>query len=125
VLCAAGNTLVTLGCRHWSQAEEELTACRDEITRLRDAANARERQLHLLRAQLQDAAEAAARSEAAATAHAAAAESKLQAAMAEQGRLKEEAAVKGLRFTMFMQEQLQLMKQSEDVKQQRATLRCV
>ena len=106
---------------HWAEAQEELITCRDEIERAHDAAHSSQQESQIARRQLTEAAAAAALAEATAADHAAAAAARLQAALSEQDRLKEQVAVQGLRSTMLMQEQLQLLKQLDDVKGQKAT----
>jgi hypothetical protein len=92
--------------------EKELEECRDAMQRACRAADGFEHELKLARNELKMAAAA----EKAASAQTADLTALLQAAKAEQMRLKETVAVHGMRSTMLMQEQLRLLQQLDDAK---------
>jgi hypothetical protein len=93
-----------------------------ELQQSLDTAAALEQQLNVTRSQLSAAVSAAASAEHVAATTAAS----LQAAIAEQGRLKEAVAVQGLRSTQLMQQQLQLVKQLDDAqRREKTSFRCV
>lgn len=95
-----------------NSAEKELEECRDAMQRASRHADGFERELKLARDELKMAAAA----EKAASAQTADLTAALQAAKAEQMRLKETVAVHGMRSTMLMQEQLRLLQELDDAK---------
>jgi len=104
-----------------NETEHQLLSRTNELHYAHTTTHSFEQQLVMTRSQLEEALAAAA----SAQADAAAATLSLQTALAENGRLKDAAALHRLRATQLMQQQLQLMQQLEDVKQQGKTFRCV
>jgi hypothetical protein len=104
----------------------EAETCRVELMRVSDAANSTKQELKLAVDQLKEAAASAASAEALAAAQSEKSAAALQAAMEEQHRLKEAATLQGMRATLLMQEQLQLMKQLDDAnkRNRKSTYRC-
>lgn len=100
-----------------SEVERQLQMRTVEAQQSLDAIASLEQQLSTTRSQLSAAASAAESADRAAATTAKA----LQGAIAEQGRLKEVAAVQGLRNTQLMQQQLQLMQQLDNAKRRDGT----